>query len=77
MKETNLEGEFFSDVLGKALGYVLFSQNYSQWDLMAKYPVQGQTADGAIGAFHHEDGNVAGSDPPRVLIELKGPKSNF
>ncbi len=72
MKETNLEGEFFADVFSTALGYTIFSQNLAQWDLRAKYPVQGQTADGAIGCFRDE-----GSDPPRVLIELKGPKSNI
>jgi len=72
MKETNLEGEFFADVLSTALGYTIFSQNLPQWDLQAKFPVQGQIADGAIGFFRHE-----GTDPPRVVIELKGPKSNI
>ncbi len=72
MKETNLEGEFFADFLSTALGYTIFSQNIPQWDLRAKFPVQGQTADGAIGTFRAD-----GNDPPRVLIELKGPKSNI
>ena len=47
MKETNLEGEFFADVLSTALGYTNFSQNLPQWDLKAKFPVEGQTADGS------------------------------
>ena len=44
MKETNLEGEFFADVLSTALGYTNFSQNLQQWDSKVKFPVEGQTA---------------------------------
>ena len=56
MKETNLEGEFFADVLSTALGYTNFSQNLQQWDLKAKFPVQGQTADGPSASATYEKG---------------------
>ena len=59
-------------MLSKALGYTIISHDLSQWDLQAKFPVLGQIADGAIGTFRPE-----GNDPPRVVIELKGPKANI
>lgn len=69
MKETSLEGEFLSQVFGQALGYTLFSENLSQWQVQAKFAVPGGEADAAIGLFSTEGENV-----PRAVIELKGPK---
>ncbi|MHC4179078.1 MAG: Eco57I restriction-modification methylase domain-containing protein, partial [Planctomycetota bacterium] len=71
MKETNLEGEFLTDVFSKALGFTLFSENRAQWNLWPKYAVPGGEADAAIGLF---DAQTKG--PPVVLMELKGPTVN-
>jgi type I restriction-modification system DNA methylase subunit len=70
-KETNLEGEFLTDVFSNALGYTLFSENKQQWNLWPKYPLPGGEADAAIGLF---DPKTKGT--PAVLVEFKGPKSN-
>jgi hypothetical protein len=69
--ESNLEGEFLTQVFGEALGYTLFSEGLSQWNLKPKFRVNDQTADAAIGFFeaHRE---IA----PRAVIELKGPTVN-
>lgn len=70
-KETAIEGEFLTQVFGDALGYTLFSENKKQWNLKPKFFVNGGTADAAIGLFESEH-----KQPPRALIELKGPKVN-
>jgi len=70
-KETALQGEFLAQVFGKVLGYRFFSENPVQWDLQTPFNVNGGEADAAIGRFASE-----GSDPPCVLIELKGPTVN-
>jgi len=72
MKETNLEGEFLTDVFSNALGFTLFSENKAQWNLWPKYPVRGGEADAAIGLF---DAQTKG--PPVALMELKGPTVNI
>ncbi len=70
--EKTLHGEFLADVLGRALGYTLFSGGYETWDLEAEYAVAGGHADAAIGQFAAGD-----RPPPRALLELKGPTSNI
>ncbi len=70
-KETALEGEFLTQVFGEALGYTLFSQNKKQWNLKPKFFVNGGEADAAIGLFGSRI-----KQPPRAIIELKGPKVN-
>ena len=70
-KESNLEGEFFAEVFGDALGYTLFSENKATWEIEAKYFVNGGEADGAIGQFRHEY-----KSSPTAVIELKGPTTN-
>jgi len=72
MKETNLEGEFLTDVFSKALGFTLFSENKAQWNLWPKYPVPDGEADAAIGLFDEKT-----KGPPAVLMELKGPTVNI
>ena len=70
-KETSLEGEFLTQVFGEALGYTLFSENKTNWNLKPKYFVNGGEADAAIGLFG------SGVKPsPRAIIELKGPAVN-
>lgn len=71
MKETALQGEFLGEVFGKALAYTLFSENLTKWQLQAAYSLPGGAADAAIGFFGVENG-----EPPRALIELKGPNVN-
>jgi len=70
-KETALEGEFLTQVFGEALGYTLFSENKKQWNLKPKFFVNGGEADAAIGLF-----GSGIKQPPRAIIELKGPKVN-
>jgi hypothetical protein len=71
MKETAIEGEFCKEVFGDALGYTFFADNKDHWNFQPKYSVNGGTADAAIGTF-----KAGQKHPPRVLIELKGPKTN-
>lgn len=71
-KETSLEGEFITQVFGEALGYTLFSENKKQWNLKPKFFVNGGEADAAIGLF-----GSGIKQPPRAIIELKGPKVNI
>jgi hypothetical protein len=69
--ESNLEGEFLTQVFGEALGYTLFSEGKSQWNLKPKFRLNDQTADAAIGFFEaHREVS------PRAVIELKGPTVN-
>ena len=70
-KETTLEGEFITDVFGKALGYKVFSENEETWEIEQKYSINGGEADAAIGLFKHGQKVL-----PKVVIELKGPKVN-
>ncbi len=70
--ESNLEAEFLTEVCGDALGYTLFSEGKTQWNLQPKFRLNDQIADAAIGFFdaHRE---IA----PRAVIELKGPTANL
>jgi len=69
--ESNVEAEFLTQVFGEALGYTLFSEGQTQWNLKPKFRLNDQTADAAIGFFeaHREV-------TPRAVIELKGPTVN-
>ncbi|HWL93235.1 MAG TPA: DNA methyltransferase [Phycisphaerae bacterium] len=71
-KETTLEGEFISDVFGRALGYTLFSENLPNWHLEQKLSLPAGIADAAIGMFAAD-----GTRHLRAVIEFKGPKSNL
>lgn len=70
-KESNLEAEFLTQVFGEALGYSLFSEGQTQWNLKPKFRLNDQTADAAIGFF-----DARRETPPRAVIELKGPTIN-
>jgi hypothetical protein len=70
-KESNVEAEFLTQVFGEALGYTMFSEGQTQWNLQPKFRVNGQTADAAIGLFEAHR-----KCTPRALIELKGPTVN-
>ena len=73
MGEQDLKPEFLTEVFGKVLRYILFSEDLDHWELRPRYPLpSGQEADGAIGLFRKE-----GSQPPVALIELKGPTVNL
>jgi len=69
--ESSLEAEFLTEVFGEALGYTLFSEGKTQWNLQPKFRLNDQTTDAAIGFFE------AGREvAPRAVIELKGPAVN-
>jgi hypothetical protein len=69
--ESNLEGEFLTQVFGEALGYTLFSEGQTEWNLKPKFRLNDQIADAAIGFFE------AGRETtPRAVIELKSPTVN-
>jgi len=68
--ESNLEGEFFKEIFGDALGYKLFSENSDQWDAEQKYNVNSGQADAVIGNFSPSSKMV------QAVIELKGPTTN-
>jgi len=69
--ESSLEAEFLTDVFGDALGYTMFSEGKTQWNLQPKFRLNDQTADAAIGFFEAHQ-KIA----PRAVIELKGPTAN-
>ena len=71
MNETTLEGEFLTQIFGDVLGYVLFSENLPQWQLWPHFGTSGGQADAAIGRFRQ-----GAAEPPRAVIELKGPRVN-
>jgi hypothetical protein len=68
MQETQLQGEFFGDVFGNALGYTLFSEGLGKWSLQQHLTINGGTPDAVLGNFR------AGSPhKPIAVVELKGP----
>jgi len=70
-KETTLEGEFVTEVFGKALGYSLFSEDKDQWELEQKFSINGGIADAVIGQFRPAGRKAV------AVIELKGPTVNL
>lgn len=71
-KETELEGEFITQIFGEALGYKLFSANEATWNVKPKFSINGGEADAAIGLFEHGQ-----KRSPIAVIELKGPTVNL
>lgn len=71
-KETEVEGEFLTQIFGEALGYKLFSDNQETWNIKPKFSVNGGEADAAIGLFEHGQ-----KRSPLAVIELKGPNVNL
>jgi len=69
--ETELQGEFLTEIFGQVLGYTLFSQDRDYWELRPQFPVPGGTADAAIGKFRDQ-----GEEQLRAVVELKGPTVN-
>ncbi len=72
LKETRLRREFLTDFFIHVLGYAQMSDRLSHWDFVDPFGVNGGEADAAIGRFW--DG---GHDPPRAMIEMKGPRVNL
>ena len=71
-KETTLSGEFLTEVFGHALGLKLISNNPDTWNLTQEYPVNGGSADFAIGEFSES------ADPKLFALgEIKGPRVNL
>jgi len=70
-KETRLQWQFMMEVFCGALGYSHLSQHagLKEWDFNSPFSVPDGAADGAIGRFWE-----GGCEPPRALIELKGPQ---
>jgi len=71
IKETGLRREFLTEIFVNVLGYRQMSEGLPQWDFVDPFSVPGGEADAAIGRFW-----PGGNDPPRALIELKGPLVN-
>jgi hypothetical protein len=71
-KETELEGEFITQIFGEALGYKLFSANEETWNVKPKFSINGGEADAAIGLFEH-----GRKRNPIAVVELKGPTVNL
>jgi len=71
LKETRLRREFLTDIFVNVLGYRQMSEGLPHWDFVDPFSVPGGEADAAIGRFW-----PGGNDPPRAMIELKGPKIN-
>ncbi|MBL7214424.1 MAG: N-6 DNA methylase [Phycisphaerae bacterium] len=69
--ESNLEGEFVTEVFGKALGYSVFSDDKDNWELEQKYTVDGGEVDAVLGLFQTHRKKT-----PHAVIELKGPTVN-
>jgi hypothetical protein len=69
--ESGLQWQFLMDVFCGALGYSHLSQHadLKEWDFASPYSVPDGEADGAIGRFWK-----GGAEPPRALVELKGPR---
>ncbi|MFA7257479.1 MAG: DNA methyltransferase, partial [Kiritimatiellales bacterium] len=65
-KETTLESEFITQIFGQALGYTLFSEDKSEWNLEPKFTANGGIADAAIGVFDNNQKRM-----PQAVIELK------
>ena len=71
-KESNLEGEFVTEVFGKALGYSVFSDDKNNWELEQKYSIDGGgEVDAVLGLFQSHRKKT-----PQAVIELKGPTIN-
>lgn len=70
-KESNLEGEFVTEIFGKALGYSAFSDGKDSWELEQKYAIDGGEVDAVLGLFQSGRRKM-----PHAVIELKGPTVN-
>ncbi|NBC10955.1 MAG: N-6 DNA methylase, partial [Planctomycetes bacterium] len=68
LHETQLQGEFLSEVFGQALGYQLATDDAETWHLEREHQIAGQAPDAILGRF-----TAHGPHQPRAIIELKGP----
>ncbi|MEM6312662.1 MAG: hypothetical protein AAF743_01145 [Planctomycetota bacterium] len=66
LSETKLQGEFISEVFGKALGYVIPTQGQDRWTIEREQHIAGRTADAVIGELPGD------ADAWRGVVELKG-----
>jgi hypothetical protein len=68
LKETQLQGDFLSEVFGKALGYRRATEAETLWHLEQHLAIGSQTPDAVLGFFSQEQ-----AKSPLAVIELKGP----
>ena len=69
--ETQLQGQFLSQVFGEALGYTEPTENAEVWHQEQHRVIAEKTPDAILGRF--TQGEPA---PPLAVIELKGPESH-
>jgi len=68
LTETQLQGEFLSEVFGAALGYTLVTETAETWHIERELTIAGQTPDAVLGHFRQGEPR-----DPLAVIELKGP----
>ncbi len=72
LHETQLQGDFLSEVFGQALGYSRAVEGAEVWHLEQHYSIGGQTPDAVLGEFRQ-----GAERKPLAVIELKGPQSHL
>ncbi len=68
LSETQLQGDFLTEVFGDALRYRRAVENETTWNLEQHYSIGGETPDAVLGIFHQGQ-----PKEPMVIVELKGP----
>jgi len=68
LHETQLQGEFLSEVFGEALGYKTVTAQADHWQLEREYTVDGGQPDAILGSFRQGEPRR-----PLAVVELKGP----
>jgi hypothetical protein len=70
--ETQLQGDFLSEVFGQALGYSRAVEGAETWHLEQHYTIGSQTPDAILGEFRQ-----GAERQPLAVIELKGPTAHL
>src|SRR3990172_6172501 len=69
LNETQMQGDFLSEVFGAALGYVGPFEGKEVWHREQHYHIGDETPDAVLGFFRQTENHK-----PLAVIELKGPK---
>jgi hypothetical protein len=72
LHETQLQGDFLSEVFGHALGYARAVENEPVWHLEQHFTIADQTPDAILGRFEQETPRT-----PLAVVELKGSKTHL
>jgi len=72
MHETQLQGEFITDIFGSALHYTTFQENLGEWEVERECSINGGTPDAVVGKFKAGQPRC-----PVAVVELKGPTINL